>query len=190
MADPRVELIDYYRLLRRHGYNDSHSGNASVRLDDTAWVTPTGACGDTLTADALVGCPLGAPPVAGASLDAALHLAVYRARPEARAVLHSHGPHAIALSLSGEDFVPVDFEGAAYFPRVPVLDIAYTDYVAESPAAVAAALAEHPVAIVRGHGVYAWGETLDRAYKWNCSLEASARIAWLARMAGSSGANG
>lgn len=184
MADPRVELVDYYRLLRRRGYNDSHSGNGSVRLDDTAWVTPTGACGDTLTSDALIGCPLDAPPAAGASLDAALHLAVYRARPEARAVLHSHGPHAIALSLSGEDFVPVDFEGAAYFPRVPVLDIAYADYVARSPAAVAEALAEHPVAIVRGHGVYAWGETLDRAYKWNCSLEASARIAWLARVAG------
>ncbi|MEF8833873.1 MAG: class II aldolase/adducin family protein [Halofilum sp. (in: g-proteobacteria)] len=184
MADPRVELIDYYRLLRRYGYNDSHSGNGSVRLDDTAWVTPTGACGDTLTADALVGCPLDAPPPAGASLDAALHMAVYHARPEARAVLHSHGPHAIALSLAGEDFVPVDFEGAAYFPRVPVLDIAYADYVSRSPVAVAAALAEHAVAIVRGHGVYAWGETLDRAYKWNCSLEASARIAWLARVAG------
>lgn len=188
MGDARDDLIAFYRRLRQHGYNDSHSGNGSVREGDTAWVTPTGACGDTLTADALVACPVDGEPAAGASLDAALHLAVYRARPEAGAVLHSHGPHAIALSLSGRDFVPVDFEGAAYFPRVPVLDIAYADYVAQSPAAVAAALAEHPVAIVRGHGVYAWGETLDRAYKWNCSLEASARIAWLARVAGIDGA--
>jgi len=187
MKDARQALVEYYRLLRRHGYNDSHSGNGSVRVRDVAWLTPTGACGDTLSADDLVACPVDGEPETGASLDAPLHLAVYRANPDARAVLHSHGPHAIALSLSGEDFVPVDFEGAAFFPRVPVLDIAYADYVAESPARVAAALASHPVAIVRGHGVYAWGETLDRAYKWNCSVEASARIAWLARVGGSLG---
>ena len=187
MGDARDDLIAYYRLLRTHGYNDSHSGNGSVRAGDTVWVTPTGACGDTLASEDLVACPVDGDPAPGASLDAALHLAVHRARPAAGAVLHSHGAHAIALSLTGDDFVPIDFEGAAYFPRVPVLDIAYADYVAQSPAAVATALAEHPVAIVRGHGVYAWGETLDRAYKWNCSLEASARIAWLARVAGIDG---
>lgn len=184
MQDPKRALVEYYRLLRRHGYNDSHSGNGSVRVGDTAWVTPTGACGDTLEADALVACPLDGTPPPEASLDAALHLAVYRANAEARAVLHSHGPHAIALSLAGGDFAPLDFEGTAYFPRVPVLDIAYAEHVAESPARVAAALAAHPVAIARGHGVYARGETLERAYQWSCALEASARIAWLARVAG------
>lgn len=183
MQDPKRALVDYYRLLRRHGYNDSHSGNGSVRAGDTAWVTPTGACGDTLEADALVACPLDGTPPPEASLDATLHLAVYRASAEAGAVLHSHGPHAIALSLAGGDFVPLDFEGAAYFPRVPVLDIAYAAHVTEAPARVAAALAAHPVAIARGHGVYARGETLERAYQWSCALEASARIAWLARVA-------
>ncbi|MEX1080811.1 MAG: class II aldolase/adducin family protein, partial [Halofilum sp. (in: g-proteobacteria)] len=69
-----------------------------------------------------------------------------------------------------------------FFPRVPVIDIAYADYVRESPARVAAALSEYPVAVVRGHGVYARGETLDKAYQWNCALEASARILWLARL--------
>ena len=181
MEDPKRSLIDFYRLLRTHGYNDSHSGNGSVRIEDTVWVTPTGACGDTVSADALSGCPADGEAAPGASLDAAVHLAIYRARPEAGAVLHSHGPHAIALSLSGEDFVPVDFEGAAYFPQVPVLDVAYADHVAQAPARLAAVLAEHKVAILRGHGVYAWGETPERAYKWNCSVEASARIAWLAR---------
>ena len=99
-------------------------------------------------------------------------------------MLHSHGPHAIALTLDGRDFVPVDFEGRYYFPRVPVIDAPYADYVARSPELVSAALAEHPACVYRGHGVYAWGSSLDRAYKWSSSLEASARIAWLARVAG------
>jgi L-fuculose-phosphate aldolase len=182
--DPRAELVRYYRWLRQYGLNDSHSGNASVRDGNDAWVTPTGCCGDTLSAEALMRCPLGDPPPAGASLDAPLHLAVYAANPAARAVLHSHGPHSIAMTLQGGDFLPEDFEGQYYFPRVPVLDIAPEDYVARSPAAVATALAAHRVCIVRGHGVYAAGTTLDLAYKWTCSLESSARIAWLARAAG------
>ncbi|NGP52219.1 class II aldolase/adducin family protein [Thioalkalivibrio sp. XN8] len=185
--DPRADLVRYYRWLRQHGLNDSHSGNASVRDGDAVWVTPTGCCGDTLTPEALLRCSPGGPPPAGASLDAPLHLAVYAASPGARAVLHSHGPHSIAMTLAGGDFLPRDFEGRYYFPRVPVLDIPPEDYVARSPAAVAAALAGHRACIVRGHGVYAAAETLDLAYKWTCSLESSARLAWLARVAGTAG---
>jgi L-fuculose-phosphate aldolase len=183
-ADPRETLVRYYRWLREHGLNASHSGNASVRDGEAAWVTPTGCGGDTLVASDLVRCPLDGAVPEGASLDAPLHLAVYRANRAARAVLHSHGPWSIAVTLRGGDFRPVDFEGRYYFPVVPVLDIPEERYTADSPAQVAAALAGHPVCLVRGHGVYAAGESLDRAYKWTCSLESSARIAGLAGMLG------
>jgi L-fuculose-phosphate aldolase len=181
--DPREALVRAYRWLRQHGLNDSHSGNASARDGDMAWITPTGCCGDTLSAEQLIACPLDAAPPPDASVDAALHLAVYRASSATHAVLHSHGPHSIAMTLGGGDFAPGDFEGQYYFSRVPVLDIPPADYLARSPAAVASALAVQRVCIVRGHGVYAAGETIELAYKWSCSLESSARIAWLARVA-------
>jgi L-fuculose-phosphate aldolase len=183
-AEARKALVRYYRLLRHYGLNDSHSGNASVHDGLDVWLTPTGACADTLREDELLCCRSGARPPPGASLDAELHLAVYRARPDARAALHSHGPHSVAMTLAGGDFVPVDFEGRYYFPRVPVLDIPPESYTSRSPGEVAATLAGHRICIVRGHGVYAAAESLDLAYKWTCSLEASARIAWLARAAG------
>jgi L-fuculose-phosphate aldolase len=182
--DPRETLVRYYRWLREHGLNDSHSGNASVLDGEAAWVTPTGCGGDTLVPSDLVRCSLAGAPPKGASLDAPLHLAVYRANRAARAVLHSHGPWSIAVTLRGGDFRPVDFEGRYYFPRVPVLDIPEDRYTADSPGQVAAALAGHPVCLVRGHGVYAAGESLDKAYKWTCSLESSARIAGLAGILG------
>lgn len=182
-ADPRVELVRYYQWLRRYGYNDSHSGNGSVRQGDWFYVTPTGASADRLTPDALIRCPLVGELPAGASLDAPLHRAVYLAQPRAGACLHSHGPYSVGVSLRGEDFQPVDFEGCCYFPRAPVLSIDYGRYVAESPARVAEVLARHPVAMVRGHGVYAWGESLDRAYKWTCTLELSAKTYVIARQA-------
>jgi L-fuculose-phosphate aldolase len=180
----REALLRYYRWLRQYGLNDSHSGNASMRDGDTAWLTPTGCGADTLAPGELLACRLHEPPPPGASLDAPLHLAVYRARPELAAVLHSHGPYSIAMTLAGGDFEPQDFEGRHYFPIVPVLDIPPERYTDDSPAKVAATLARHRICVVRGHGVYAAGTSLDLAYKWSCSLESSARIAWLARAAG------
>jgi L-fuculose-phosphate aldolase len=182
--DIREDLVRYYRWLRQHGLNDSHSGNASVRDGDTIWVTTTGACADTLEADQLIACGIDGRCGDGASLDAPLHVNVYRHNAAARAVLHSHGPHSVALTLDGQPFTPIDFEGGFYFPRVPVISIPYEQYVKRAPERVATALSDHPIAIVRGHGVYAQAESLDKAYKWTCSLELSAKTAFIAKLAG------
>jgi len=182
-AEPRSELVRYYQWLRRYGYNDSHSGNASVRDGDWYYVTPTGASADDLTPEQLLRCPMEGACPPGASLDAPLHRAVYLAQPEARALLHSHGAYSVGVSFGGQDFQPVDFEGRYYFERVPVISIDYDRYLAEAADKVAQALVHSPIAMVRGHGVYAWGETLDRAYKWTCSLELSAKTYVIARQA-------
>ena len=180
----KTDAVRIYRWLRRYGYNDSHSGNLSVRKGARFWVTPTGACADTLKKSGLVECGVDGAIASGASLDARLHQAVYRADPSVGAVIHSHCPYAVAMTFDGADFVPPDFEGQYYLPRVPVLSVAYDSYVAEAPHRVAEALAEAQVAIVRGHGVYARGKDLNEAYKWTCSIELSAKTAWLAIHAG------
>ena len=182
--DPRLELIRHYRWLRQYGLNDSHSGNLSVRCRNDYWITPSGAGADTLEADALVRCNLDTEPTPGASLDAPLHRLVYRKNPGATVVMHSHGAHSVAMTLGGDDFVPVDFEGQYYFSRIPVLTIPYAEYLEKAPIAVAEALAEYPVVVVRGHGVYVAAENINLAYKWTCSFELSAKTAWLAAQAG------
>lgn len=182
--DPRDDLIRHYRWLRQYGYNDSHSGNLSVRDGERFWVTPTGACADTIAAGDLVACPVDGAIAEGASSDAPLHQATYRLNPALGAVMHSHGAHTIALTMNGEDYRPVDFEGQYYFDVIPVIRIDYARYFAEAPTRVPPVLAEHPVVVVRGHGVYAAAASLNLAYKWTCSLELSARTDWLARVAG------
>jgi molybdopterin-guanine dinucleotide biosynthesis protein MobB len=181
--DPRAELVRYYQWLRHYGYNDAHSGNASVRVGDWFYVTPTGASADCVTPGELVRCPVEGDLPGGASLDAELHRRVYLAQADAHAVLHSHGAYSVGISFAGQDFRPADFEGSYYFETVPVLSIEHDDYLAEAPGAVAETLAQYPIAIVRGHGVYAWGTTLDQAYKWTCSLELSAKTYVIARQA-------
>ncbi len=180
----KADLVRHYRWLRRYGLNDSHSGNASVREGDTVWVTPTGACADTLTEDALVAAKLGEAPPEGASLDTSLHLNVYARNHDVAAVLHSHGPYTVALTLDGKDFCPTDFEGRYYFGHVPVIAIPFDKYTSESPTRVAELLAGHRICVVQGHGTYAGGRSVNLAYKWCCSLELSAKTAYIARTAG------
>lgn len=177
----KEKLVRYYLWLRQYGYNDSHSGNASVRQQDTVWITPSGGCADALHADDLIACGMDGTIGKNASYDARLHLETYRNCPTTQAVLHSHGPYTIAITMNGEDFVPDDFEGKLYFKRVPVHTVPFDQYSEKSPDLVAAALRHHRIAVVRGHGVYAHAESLDLAYKWTCSLEHSAKIAYLAK---------
>lgn len=180
----REQLVRHYRWLRRYGLNDSHSGNASVRNGSSIWLTPTGACADLLKPKHLIRCRLGKTRCPGASLDTALHFSVYECNPQAQTLLHSHGPYSVAWSMEGQDFIPPDFEGQYYFKRVPVLNIAYGDYLTQAPEQVGKALAKYPLVMVKGHGVYAQAESINLAYKWTCSLEQSAKTAWLRRLMG------
>jgi len=177
----KKELVCHYAWLRKYGYNDSHSGNASVRDTDRIWITPSGACADTLSSEDLVACSIDGFIGNNASFDAKLHLEIYRQNNKANAVFHSHGPHTIALTMNGSDFVPEDFEGQLYFPRVPVHTIEFDKYSSLSPQVVAETLSEHCITVVRGHGVYACAKSINLAYKWTCSLEHSAKIAFLTR---------
>lgn len=180
----KQELVETYRWLRQYGLNDSHSGNASIRDGETIWITPTGACADTLKQGDLVACGMNGSIGENASLDAPLHIAVYQSNNEARCVLHSHGPNTVAITMDGKDYVPPDFEGAYYFQRVPVITIPYQDYLDESPGQVSRSLSNHRIAVVCGHGVYACAETINLAYKWTSSLESSAKTTFIAKLSG------
>jgi L-fuculose-phosphate aldolase len=182
-TNTKTDLIQTYHWLRQYGYNDSHSGNISIRDGDTIWVTPTGACADTLTEEDLIACPLEGDPGKGASLDAPLHMQCYRENPKLGAVIHSHGPYSVGITMDLSDYTPADFEGQYYFPNVPILRIDYDTYVDEAPAQVAAALKNNKLVIVAGHGVYAAAENLNLAYKWTCSLELSAKTDLIHRLA-------
>lgn len=178
------ELVQHYRWLRQYGLNDSHSGNASVREGDAIWITPTGCCADLLSSGELIKCSIDGRIGKGASMDAPLHVATYQANPQARSVLHSHGPYTVAMTMDNAEFFPADFEGQLYFNRVPVLTIPYDQYAAKSPSMVADILGNYPIAVVRGHGVYASAININLAYKWTCSLELSAKTAFIAHQAG------
>ena len=181
--DPRAPLLHYLQRLRAAGYDDAATGNASVRQGERFWITPSGAVRDAIVPADLVACTLDEPLPEGASLDTSVHREVYRQQPKIGAVLHSHGPHSVAVSFAGRDFEPLDFEGARLLGNVPVLRVEPSAHQEQAPAKVAEALASYPVCIIAGHGVYARGASMRDAYRWTMTLERSARIFVIARAA-------
>ena len=65
-----------------------------------------------------------------------------------------------------------------------MITIPYDQYVELAPAAVADSLSNNKICVVRCHGVYAQGTSINLAYKWSCSLELSAKTYFIAKQAG------
>ena len=86
------------------GLTHGRTGNISVRLGDTVLLTPTGGSLGSLRPEDLAVVGIDGTHRSGGrpSKEAFLHLAMYRARPADRAVVHLHSTHAVAVSCLGD----------------------------------------------------------------------------------------
>ena len=130
----------------------------------------------------------------GSFLERFIHGAVYKARPDVMAVVHSHSPSVIPFGLVN---VPMQamFHNAAFLAAgVPVFDIALrfgaTDMLVGNPAkgqAFVEILGDKPVALMRAHGSVACGSSLQTAVFRAVYTEVNARIQHWTRALGDGG---
>ena len=99
-SDIREQMVVHGRSLFERRYTCGGSGNMSARLPDGVLVTPTNSCLGRLERERISKLDGDGKLISGdpPSKEWALHLAVYRARPNAGAVVHLHSPHAVAVS--------------------------------------------------------------------------------------------
>jgi len=174
--------------LDARGLAPATTGNYSVRLNDariaiTVSGRHKGHLGqDDVTQIDLDGRPLDAKPP---SAEAALHASVYRLYERAQAVLHVHSVASITLTRllpRGSDVVLEGYETLKVLPGVTTHDtrvvIPVFDNSQDMPAlarTVGARLAtlqpQPPALLLRGHGVYAWGATIEEAERVVEALE-------------------
>jgi L-fuculose-phosphate aldolase len=119
--------------------------------------------------------------VALASTELIVHRAIYKATP-ALAVVHAHPRTAIALSLSRDQIVPIDNEGSYLLKKVPVVAVEMASGSPQMAQTVAEALREYKVIMLRGHGSFAIGQTLDEAFQWTSALEEGCQIILTAKL--------
>jgi L-fuculose-phosphate aldolase len=172
------------REMARSGLVVGTVGNVSARLRDGFVITPTRVDYELVEPMDLAYVALsrrGPPPEANASREAPLHAAVYRARPDIGAVVHTHSVHATAWSFLNVPLGP------------PIEEIEYYgigEIRTSTPAtAGSSALGENAVESLAGgaavllgrHGVVAVGRDPAEALTIARVVELQAQVAWLLR---------
>ncbi len=182
-------MVEICRRLHARDLIGAAEGNVSVRLPGGGvLVTASGVNKGHLTARDLVVVDGTGAVLRGTgrpSTELRMHLAAYAARPDVHAIVHAHPVTAVALTVAGvpppNDLVP---EAAVTLGEVAVAPFA-TPGTDEVPASLAPLLAGHDVILLERHGALALGRTLAEAFDRTETLERVARIALVARLAGS-----
>ena len=163
------ELIEASRELYSRKLIHASGGNTSVRDGDVVRITQTGAELGKLTPEKIVTVDLEGKVLEGSrpSKEMDMHLAMYRARSNAQAVVHVHPTYVIAYStlISGEASNAVPPYTAAFYVRagrVPM--IKYHPSGAHSLHEAVAALApDYHAILLRQHGVIVAGADMSVA---------------------------
>ncbi len=169
-------FVEIGRDMFLRGLVSSHAGNMSIRAEKRIHITARGTMTGRLKANDIVEVDLGYaddPNILLASSELVVHRAIYL-RTGARAVVHAHPPYGTLLSMTEDELVPVDSEGSYHLKRVPVATPESTIASEEAAQAVSEYLTDHRIVLVRGHGSFARGDTLEEAYMLTSSLESSA----------------
>jgi L-fuculose-phosphate aldolase len=179
MIDPRIfEMFrDIGRDLYVQNMISSHGGNLSVRLGDRVVIKRRGAMLGNLKPQDLVETRLDKNDsgVALASTELLVHRTVYMNTP-ALAICHCHPRTAIAFSLSRDEIVPIDNEASYLLKKVPIVMEEFASGTPQMANKVAEALKNYKIIMLRGHGSFATGQTLDEAFFWSSTLEEACQI--------------
>jgi len=161
------EICAAGRKLWMRQYVDGNGGNISFRLGPNAVLcTPTLVSKFDLTPEDICLVDLDGNQLAGSkrrSSELLLHLEIYKAVPDAKAVVHCHPPHATAYAITGclpPNLIIPEFE-------VIVGNVAVAPY--ETPGTKAFAetvlpyVKTHNTMLLANHGIVCWADTVTRA---------------------------
>jgi L-fuculose-phosphate aldolase len=176
----RVELVQACRLLYERGLIAGFDGNSSARTGrGTVLVTPAGVHkgllkpADVVELDEVTGLARdGKTPTS----EVAMHLAVLKRRPDVTAVVHSHAPTAVAMSLLKH----LSINGTLPELVIALGEVKTVPYARpgtdELAASVAAALQFSNAVIIERHGTVAVGSSVSEALARTEMIEHSARV--------------
>jgi L-fuculose-phosphate aldolase len=163
--DPAQTLCDAYRRLEARGLNRGATGNLSQREGSGCLITPSGATAASLVPEALVRLDShGAVRRGGRpSSEWPLHTAVYAARRDVNAIVHTHSPAASTLAGLRRPLPAFHYMVAIAGGR----DVRCAGYALFGSEALSAraleALQGRKACLLANHGLVAVGEDLDEA---------------------------
>jgi L-fuculose-phosphate aldolase len=189
MRDRPGDVVAVAQALDAAGLMPNKSGNVSVRSPGGFLITPAGTPYAELTAESLVELSLddrgngdtpvfpsgaagtsgavaagkpGMSPISRPSSEWRMHGAIYRARADVNAIVHTHSPHATALACAGLGIPPFHYMIALAGGDVRCMPYA-TFGTAELAGNAVRGLEGRRATLLANHGVIAVGPTLQVA---------------------------
>lgn len=173
----RSEIVAVGQRMSSSGLSPGESGNLSVRVDGGMLITPTGIPYAEMRAADVVEVRNDGRVQPGqrvASSEWRVHLAIYKARPDAGAIVHTHSLNATALSCLHRS-IPAFHYMVAEFGGEKIACAPYATYGSEDLARFTVkALGPRNACLLANHGSIALGESVRQAYDRAVALEALA----------------
>jgi HCOMODA/2-hydroxy-3-carboxy-muconic semialdehyde decarboxylase len=190
-ADPALieDLVAANRILADQGVVDGY-GHVSARhnLDPNRYLLARSVAPELVTAEDIVEFDLDSNAVDPRGrkfyLERFIHGEIYKARPEVKAVVHSHSPSVIPFGVSKTRLQPIYHMSSFMGVDVPVFEIrdvagpASDLLVRDAPlgVALAKALADKTVVLMRGHGSVTVGTSIPQVVFRAYYAEMNARL--------------
>jgi L-fuculose-phosphate aldolase len=182
----RKQVIDICLQMNASGINQGKSGNVSVRTPEGFLITASGIAYDKMKPHHVVEMDLDAG-YRGAyfpSTEWRMHMDIYKARPEANAIVHVHSTHATSLACLRRDIPPFHYMiGVAGGTTLRVSD--YAEFgTQELSDTMLAAMKDRKACLLANHGQICFGNDLDNALWLAGEIEALCQMYWAASLIG------
>ncbi|MEM3382864.1 MAG: class II aldolase/adducin family protein [Nitrososphaerales archaeon] len=163
----KKEIVESMRDLYLRGLVTSSSGNISARIfgSEFLWITPTGPNKPKLKEDDLVKIDLDGRILEGNNKPSAewrTHVEIFKVRKDVNAVVHTHNPFTIGVTMVRKEFKPVTTEASILLKEIATLPFK-KPCSEELSKLVSKNIINRNALILRGHGVIGVGSDLNEA---------------------------
>jgi len=161
MNKPVKQAIHYGRELFLSNVNNGANGNISLKCGQEILITRSGSLFSELNEKDFVNIT-----DKDASSEKDTHQALYNSYDDINAIMHTHPPSVIALSLRVSENIikPIDLEGKYYFNELPVISTELIPGAKDLPVKLTDAVKGSKAVIVKGHGLFTVGQTIKECY--------------------------
>jgi L-fuculose-phosphate aldolase len=182
----RREIIATCLRMNSEGINQGTSGNVSARTEEGFLITASGILYSRMEPEHVVEMDLEAGYIGDylPSSEWRMHMDIYRARPEAGAIVHTHSNFATALACLRRDIPAFHYMiGVTGGTTLRVSD--YAEFgTQELSDTMLKALEGRTACLLANHGQICFGANLDKTIRLAREIETLCQQYWAACLAG------
>ena len=191
-AEARIGLAACYRLVARLGMDDVIYNHISLRVPGEPGaflLNPYGLMFGEITASSLVKIDIEGRKLSNSPHEVnvaafVIHGALHKSREDAACVLHTHSDAALAVSAQKDGLLPLSPFAMRFYNRQAFHDYEGVAIDMDEQQRLIADFADHPVMLLRNHGMLTLGRTPGEAFMLQYYFERAAKIQLMMQASG------